>query len=66
MTFEQKPGKNTGDSEERAARESAQSVEDPALDRVLSDFRSSVHAWSDALYNRPRPITAASSRVAPI
>jgi hypothetical protein len=62
MRFEQKPGINTGESEERTARESAQSVEGPALDQVLSDFRSSVHAWSEAAYNRPRPIAAASSR----
>lgn len=62
MTFEQKPANNTGESEERTARESAQYVKDPALDRVLSDFRTSVHAWSDAVYNRPRPIAAASSR----
>ena len=62
MRFEQKLGNNTGESEERTAREFAQSVEDPALDRVLSDFRASVHAWSDALYNRPRPIAAASNR----
>jgi hypothetical protein len=62
MRFEQKPGENTVESQERSARESSQSVEDPALERVLSDFRSSVYAWSDALYNRPRPIAAASSR----
>lgn len=62
MKFEQKAGKNTGESEERTAREPAQSAEDAALDRALSDFRSSVHAWSDAVYNRPRPIAAASGR----
>lgn len=63
MSFEPKHGNNTGEGGERTARESAESMEDPALDRVLSDFRSSVHAWSDAAYNRPRPIAAASSRV---
>ncbi len=42
MRFEQKPGENTVESQERSARESSQSVEDPALERVLSDFRSSV------------------------
>jgi hypothetical protein len=62
MRFEQKPENNKGESEERTARESAQSVEDPALDRVLSDFRSSVHAWTEAAYNRPRSIAAVSSR----
>jgi hypothetical protein len=62
MKFEQKSGKNTGESEERTAREPAQSVEDAALDRALSDFCSSVHSWSDAVYNRPRPIMATSRR----
>ena len=62
MKFGQKPEKNTGESEERTARARAHSVEDAALDRALSDFRSSVHAWSDAVYNRPRPITAVSRR----
>jgi hypothetical protein len=37
-------------------------VDDLALDRVLTDFRSSVHAWSEAAHNRPRPIAAASRR----
>jgi hypothetical protein len=62
MKFGQTPGKYTGESEERTAHEPAHSVEDAALDRVLSDFRSSVRAWSDAVYNRPRPIAAASRR----
>jgi hypothetical protein len=60
MRFEPKPGNNSGESEERTAREFSQSVEDPGFDRVLSDFRSSVHAWSEAAYHRPRPIAAAS------
>jgi hypothetical protein len=29
-------------------------IDDPELDRVLRDFRSSVHAWSEAAYRRPR------------
>jgi hypothetical protein len=29
-------------------------IEDPELDRALRDFRSSVHAWSEAAYQRPR------------
>jgi hypothetical protein len=62
MSFERNRGNITGESEERTAPESAQSVKDAALDRVLNDFRSSVHAWSDAAYNRPRPIAAASRR----
>jgi hypothetical protein len=27
------------------------------LDQALKDFKSSVHAWSDAAYSRPRPWT---------
>jgi hypothetical protein len=30
-------------------------VDDPVLRSALGDFRASVHAWSDAAYNRPRP-----------
>jgi hypothetical protein len=60
MRFEKKPANGTAESEERTA--TGRSGEDPALDRVLNDFRSSVHAWSDAAYNRPRPIAATSSR----
>jgi hypothetical protein len=31
---------------------------DPDLEEALKSFRSSVHAWSDAVYNRPRPVAA--------
>lgn len=31
---------------------------DPDLEQALKSFRSSVHAWSDAAYNRPRPMAA--------
>jgi hypothetical protein len=31
---------------------------DPELDQALKTFRLSVHAWSDAAYNRPRPFVA--------
>ena len=30
-------------------------IDDPVLRSALGDFRASVHAWSDAAYNRPRP-----------
>ena len=45
-------------------------IEDPELDRALRDFRSSVHAWSETAYLRPRivheiaPRRAAWRRVA--
>lgn len=29
---------------------------DPALKQVLGDFKASVQTWSDAVYNRPRPV----------
>ena len=29
---------------------------DPTLGPALKDFRASVHAWTDAAYNRPRPV----------
>ena len=35
---------------------------DPSLAEALSDFRSSVHAWSDTIYNRPRRALAAAPR----
>jgi hypothetical protein len=40
----------------------AESIDDPALNRILGDFRSSVHAWSEAAYNRPRIIREAVPR----
>jgi hypothetical protein len=44
------------------------SENDPVLERALTDFRASVHAWSEAAYSRPRtPVRAAhgsSRRVA--
>lgn len=30
-------------------------IDDPVLRSALGDFRASVHAWSDAASNRPRP-----------
>jgi hypothetical protein len=34
----------------------------PELDLALREFRSSVHAWSEAAYNRPRSAVAAVRR----
>jgi hypothetical protein len=40
-------------------------VQDPMLQSALKDFRASVHAWSNAAYNRPRPaISSAPQKVA--
>src|SRR4051812_27628185 len=33
---------------------------DPMLQSALTEFRASVHAWSDAAYNRPRPVPASA------
>jgi hypothetical protein len=33
-------------------------VGDAELNEALKNFRQSVHAWSDASYNRPRAVTA--------
>jgi hypothetical protein len=40
--------------DEGAIQDGTDLIEDPMLDRALRDFRSSVHAWSEAAYNRPR------------
>ena len=37
---------------------------DEDLKQALRDFRSSVHAWSNAVYQRPRLVEVASRRVA--
>lgn len=37
---------------------------DPELEQALRDFRSSVHAWSEAVYQRPRLVEVASRRTA--
>jgi len=34
-------------------------VQNSELDQALTDFRSSIHAWSDAAFNRPRTAIAA-------
>ena len=37
-------------------RDRMNGVEDAELDAALRSFRQSVHAWSDAAYNRPRTV----------
>ena len=51
---EKKTGRRNDRAMENASTEGAGMIDDPALEGVLRDFRSSVHAWSDAVYNRPR------------
>ena len=44
------------DDEANALKERAVSIEDVELEQALKNFKSSVHAWSDAAYSRPRGI----------
>jgi hypothetical protein len=65
MSFEGKISKQTGKLDNRVEQNAARepnpgSTEDPAVDRALRDFRLSVHAWSDAAYNRPRQLQDAA------
>jgi hypothetical protein len=39
-------------------------AQDPELEQVLRDFRTSVHAWSEAVYQRPRLVEVAPRRMA--
>lgn len=41
---------------------SAGDVPDAELRQVLGDFKASVHAWSEAAYNRPRTVQAVRRR----
>jgi len=45
-------GRITGETEQPAERE----VLDPVLQQTLRDFRASVHAWSEAVYQSPRNV----------
>ncbi|HUD12520.1 MAG TPA: hypothetical protein VMQ56_02605 [Terracidiphilus sp.] len=45
------------DDEANGLKERAVDQEDLELELALKDFRSSVHAWSDAVYFRPRAFT---------
>lgn len=47
---------------ERGSHDGA--MADPELEPVLRDFRSSVHAWSEAVYQRPRLVEVAPRRTA--
>lgn len=49
----------------RARVESSDGLaQDPDLERSLRDFRTSVHAWSEAVYQRSRTIEVAPRRMA--
>ncbi|MDR3727678.1 MAG: hypothetical protein P4K86_11620 [Terracidiphilus sp.] len=49
---------------EDKAEQVEQEAQEAALKQVLSDFRMSIHAWSESAYSRPRPVfKAATHRV---
>lgn len=69
MSFKEQSFKSRGERDDRVARGASLGTgqdadRDPELGRVLRDFRSSVHAWSDAVYLRPRLVEAAPRRMA--
>jgi hypothetical protein len=41
-----------GEPQDQAIQD--QAIQDPAFEEALKNFRTSVHAWSDAAYSRPR------------
>jgi hypothetical protein len=45
------------DDEANGLNERAVDHEDSEFDQALKNFKSSVHAWSDAVYSRPRAFT---------
>ncbi|HEY1901159.1 MAG TPA: hypothetical protein VGG56_01935 [Terracidiphilus sp.] len=49
--------KNEASGLKERAEMRAVSAEDVELEQTLKNFKSSVHAWSDAAYNRPRMMT---------
>ena len=51
--------KNSGVGGASEVSEGLESVSDPELDEALTNFRSSVHAWSAAEFSRVRPAVTA-------
>jgi hypothetical protein len=54
----------TGEQADGAVRDPVMEMQDPVLRATLENFRLSVHAWSEAEFNRPRmvPATVPSSK----
>lgn len=50
------------ESNNRAQEPAEMETLDPALKQALGDFKASVHAWSDAVYARPRTVSSAVVR----
>jgi hypothetical protein len=68
MSFNEKFRKDSGKGEDRvsprAGLGSADAIPDPEMERALRGFRLSMHAWSDAEYQRPRLVEVAPRRMA--
>ena len=69
MSFDDQFLKNPGEDHDRETRRAAlgshdDALADPELEQVLQNFRSSVHAWSAAEYQRPRLVEVAPRRIA--
>ena len=66
MSFKDQVSKHHGDdaATQRAGQTADGELHDPQMEQVLRDFRSSVHAWSDAVYQRPRRVEVAHRRMA--
>jgi len=68
MSSNEKFSKEHGEGEHRVSPSAglglAGAVPDPEMERALRDFRLSVHAWSDAVYQRPRQVEVAPRRTA--
>ena len=69
MSFDEQFLTNSGEEKDREAPRAGQeshhgTLADPELEQALLNFRSSVHAWSDALYQRPRLVEFAPRRKA--
>src|SRR4051812_46153293 len=66
MSFDRQYSKNKGERKDPATPHAGPGSEwnDPEIESVLRGFRASVHAWSDAVYHRPRLMEAAPARIA--
>ena len=49
-------------SQQTADESNHASMDEAEMDRVLRDFRLSVHAWSEAVYTRPRQLSDVAPR----
>jgi len=68
MKFRKQFSEDRGEGERRApprgALGSGDAVADPEVEQALRSFRSSVHAWSDAVYQHPARVEVAPRRMA--